>query len=175
MALRKKGIRETECLFRVIIPVSSLLTDLDKASIVSDFKNVVDTFVRPLLVYQEPTHTVIVSDPNFNPLVAFNQNNTQITNTPVINTISGRILYDKNQEWSYLRPYPGRGTAEGQIKVKDAVIRSVRMKVDVSGYNLIKTSKKVEIDGYLFDTESIARPHGLFGAEYYTFYFVRSL
>lgn len=155
--------------------MSSLINDSQKASLVSDFQGVVDTFVRPLVVYQEAQHIVIISDPNYNPLTATNQNNTQITNIPVYTTISGRILYDKGQEWSFVRPYPGRGTAEGQIKVKDDVIRSVRIKVDHSGYQLLRDSKKVQVDGHLFDNESVARPHGLFASNYYTFYFVRSL
>lgn len=155
--------------------MSSLLTDVQKSSLVADFNNVIDTFVRPLIVYQEATKTVIVSDPNFNPIEQWNPNNTEIVNTPVFSTISGRILYDKSQEWSFVRPYPGRGSSEGQIKVKDDVVRSMRLKVDRSGYFLIRDAKKVQVDGHLFDNESVARPHGLFGAETYTFYFVRSL
>ncbi len=155
--------------------MSSILSDAQKAALIGDFKNVIDTFVRPLVVYQEATRTVIISDPNFNPIEATNPNNTEVKNTPVYSTISGRILYDKSQEWSYVRPYPGRGVGEGQIKVKDDVVRSMRLKVDLTGYNLIKDSKKVQVDGHLFDNESVARPHGLFGAETYTFYFVRSM
>ncbi len=154
--------------------MSSLLSDSEKAELVTDFQNVVDTFVRPLLVYQEATHTVIISDPNYNPLEAYNQNNTDITNTPNYTTINGRVMYDKDQEWSFVKP-AGQSAGEGQIKVKDATKRSVRIKVDPFGYALLNTAKKIELDGNLFDLESIARPHGLFVPNYYTFYFVRSL
>lgn len=153
--------------------MSSLLSDSEKAVLVADFQGVVDTFVRPLIVYQEATHTVIISDPNYNPLEAYNQNNLDITNTPNYTTISGRVMYDKNQEWNFIKPYAGGDN--GQLKVKDATKQSVRIKVDPSGYALLNTAKKVELDGNLFDLDSIARPHGLFAADYYTFFFVRSL
>ncbi len=143
--------------------------------LVADFQGVVDTFLRPLIVYQEATHTVVISDPNYNPLTSYNQNNTNITNTPNFSTISGRILYDKQQEWAFVKPYAGQGGSNGQIKAKDQTTQSVRLKVDYSGYALLNTSKKTEIDGNLFDLESVARPHGLFATDYYTFYFVRSL
>lgn len=152
-----------------------MFTDAEKAGLVNDFQSVVATFLRPLTVYQEATKTVIVSNPNYNPYQSYNQNNTQVLNTPNSTVISGRILYDKNQEWSFVKPFMGRGADEGQLKVKDQVTRSCRLKVDYSGYMLLQNAKKVEIDGYLFDPESIPRPHGLFTPDYYTFYYVRSL
>jgi len=154
--------------------VSSLLSDTEKSAYAAAFQQNVDTWIRPLIVYQEPQKTIIVSDPNYNPYEAYNQNNTEIQNTPVFTTISGRIMYDKNQEWAYTRPYAGRGIEEGQIKLKNQSTRSVRLKVDISGFNLLQNAKKVEIDGQLFDFESLARPHGLFTPTYWTFYFVRS-
>lgn len=154
--------------------MSSLISDSDKTAYATAFQQNVDTWVRPLIVYQEPQKTVIISDPNYNPYEAYNQNNTEIQNTPIFTTISGRILYDKDQEWSFMRPYTNGGANEAQIKVKNQSVRSVRLKVDISGFNLLQTAKKVEIDGQLFDLESLARPHGLFTPNYFTFYFVRS-
>jgi hypothetical protein len=142
---------------------------------VADFQGVVDTFVRPLFVYQEATQIVVVTDPDYNPIDGYNQNNQNVTNLANYTLISGRVLYDKQQEWSFVRPYVGRGPNEGQLKIKDQTTRSVRIKVDATGYALLNTAKKVQVDGDLFDIESIARPHGLFATDYYTFYFVRSL
>lgn len=153
----------------------SYLTDAEKAALATDFNDVADTFLRAFTVYQEPQKTVIVTDPNWNPYQSFNQNATGIRNTPIPNVISGRILYDKSQEWSFVRPFAGRGVDEGQLKVKDQVTRSVRIKVDASGAALLTTSKQVEIDGNRFTLESVPRPHGLFSPNYYTLYFVRSM
>lgn len=154
----------------------SLLTDAEKNELRADFNEVVATFTRPLTVYQEPEKTVIVSDPNYNPYESFNQNDLDITNTPIANIIQGRILYDKNQEWSYVKMYGGQNAGEAAIKVKDSDnVRAVRVKVDPAGHALLSTAKKFEIDGLLFDKESEPRPHGLFGVDYYTYYFRRSL
>ena len=152
----------------------SLLTDAEKATIFSQFNSAMETFLRPLIVYQEPLKTVIISDPNYNPLEgAYNQNDSDVQNTPIYTTISGRILYDRNQEWSYIKPYAG--SDNGQLKVKDQTDRSIRIKVDYSGHSLLSTTKKIELDGYLFDLESQPRPHGPFGTGYWTYYFKRSL
>ena len=141
---------------------------------VSDFKNAIDTFVRPFTVYLEATRTIVQTDPNWNPF-SYNQNSTGVQYTPNPITVSGRILYDKNQEWNYARPYVGRGPNEGQLKQKDQTARSVRIKVDASGASVLNSTKKLNLDGFNFDLESIQRPHGLFSTETYTFYFVRSL
>lgn len=153
--------------------MSSLFTDSEKAALVNDFKQVVDTFLRPLKVYLEPTKIIVVSNPDYNPYDDASQNSTDIQNVPVEHTIQGRILYDKNQEWSFINP-KGSGGAE-QLKLKDQTVRAVRVKVDADGYAILKDGKKFEIDGFLFNLESLPRPHGLFGVDYYTFYFVRSL
>ena len=152
-----------------------MLSDSDKSDMVAGFQNVVDTFVRPLYVYQEATQVVVITDPNYNPIDGYNQNNQNVTNLANFTIISGRVLYDKQQEWAFVRPYVGRGPNEGQLKIKDQTTRSVRIKVDPTGYALLNTAKKVQVDGNLFDIESIARPHGLFAPNFYTFYFVRSL
>ena len=47
--------------------VGSIQSQSDKNSMLSDFQGVIDTFIRPLIVYLEATRTVIVSDPNYNP------------------------------------------------------------------------------------------------------------
>ncbi len=153
----------------------SYLTDAEKASLTADFAAAVDTWMRPLTIWQEPQKMVVISDVNYNPIEAYNQNNTEITNIPVFYSVSGRILWDKQQEWKYALPYTSRGKDEGQLKAKDQTTRACRLKVDQSGYNLLLTAKKVEIDGVLMDPESQPRPHGLFYPTFYTLYFVRSM
>lgn len=154
--------------------MSSLLSEAEKLAYAAAFQQNVDTWMRTLTVYQEPQKTIIVSNPDYNPYESYNQNSTDILNTPLPTTISGRILYDKSQEWKYVNPAAGGSANEGQIKLKNQATRSVRIKTDISGFNLLQTAKKVEIDGQLFDLESMARPHGLFTPTYFTFYFTRS-
>ncbi len=154
----------------------SLLSDADKAALTADFQSMaVDQWVRPLQIWQEAQQTVVVSNVNYTPLNAYNQNATQITNTPVVSTVSGRILWDKQQEWDYIKPYNGQGVDEAQLKVKDQVTRACRLKVDVSGYNLLLDAKLVQIDGVQMVPQSQPRPHGLFYPTHYTFYYVRNM
>lgn len=154
----------------------SSLSDADKASLTADFQSVgIDQWGRALQIYQEARHTVVVSNVNYTPLNAYNQNSTQITNTPTVSTVTGRILWDKQQEWDYVRPYTSRGTDEAQLKVKDQVTRACRVKVDPSGYNLLLNAKLLMIDGVQMIPQSQPRPHGLFWPTHYTFYFVRQM
>lgn len=141
---------------------------------VAGFQNAIDTSVRSFTIWQEATRTLINTSATFNPLL-YTANNTGILNTPNFNTISGRVLYDKQQEYAFARPYVGRGPNEGQVKIKDQTTRSVRIKVDATGYALMNTCKEVDIDGFAFVLESVPRPHGLFVPNQYTFYFVRKL
>lgn len=146
------------------------------ADMVAGFDNLVATFaIQPIYVYQEAQQTVVITDPNYNPLDGYNQNNLNVVNLANYSVISGRVLYDKQQEWGFVRPYVGRGPNEGQLKLKDQTTRSLRIKVDATGYVLLNTTKKVQCDGLAFDLESVARPHGLFLHNYWTFYFVRSM
>lgn len=150
--------------------MSSLLTAAEKAALVADLNQVVETFLQPLTVYQEGSRTVVNSNPNFNPIEDWQQNNTTVTSTPVFSTISGRILWDRQQEWKF-----SRTPIEAQFKAKDATRQAVRLKVDASGNALLKTAKEVQIDGVLLYPDSQPRPHGLFGTDYYTHYFSRAM
>lgn len=152
--------------------MSSLLTDAEKAAIVADYQGAIDTFVRALKVYQEPTKTVIISDPDYNPYTSNNQNNVDITNTPIENIISGSILWSKRQDLAFINPF---AADKAQIKVGDQVGPACRVKVGVDGYNLLASAKKVEIDGILMDPASEPRPHGLFGADRWSFYYQKAL
>lgn len=154
----------------------SLLTQAEKEALTADFDQyAASTWLNPLIVWQEPQRTIITEDLNYNPYTSYNQNSTTVPVTPVATTISGRILWDKQQEWKFMTPYNGRGANEGQIKTKDQTSRACRLKVDASGYTLLKDCKIVQIDGVQLVPESQPRPHGLFWATYYTFYFVRQM
>lgn len=147
----------------------SLLTDTQKIQLQDILQSGVRTFFRPLTVYQEATRTVLISDPNYNPYTAYNQNVTTVQNTPVYTIISGAVLWDKMQEIPFVHPSIGAA-----IKVKDQTSRAVRIKTDASGFSLLQNCKKIEIDGALCDRDTNPRPHGLFFPDRYTFYFVRS-
>lgn len=150
-----------------------LFTEQEKAGLDALFGEAMSTFLMPLTVYQEAQKTIIASDPNWNPLTAYNQNVTSpVEYTPVSTTISGRILWDKKQDWAFITPGgPHQGAA---MKLRDQTNQAVRLKVDFSGHSLLKTAKKVEIDGVMLDRITEPRPHGLFGTGYWTYFYERA-
>lgn len=147
----------------------SLLSDAEKAALSADLSAATATWMRPLTVWQEAHKTVISSDPNWNPYTAYNQNATEVLNTPVSTVISGAILWDRTQEYPFLKP-----EIAAQIKVKNSVERACRVKVDASGHAVLMHCKQVEIDGEHMMRDTKPRPHGLFGVDLYTYYFVRA-
>lgn len=150
--------------------MSSLISDSQKASLVADFSSLVDTFVRPLIAYKEAQKIVISTDPNFNRLNRFDQNQTKIQNAPVYQTINARIYYNKNIDNPYGDINGKTPSSQLKLRMPDG---AVRIKVDAAGFAYIGQTKRIELDGNLFEVASVERPHGLFGVEYYTYWLTR--
>lgn len=154
----------------------SIIPDSEKAAMAADFDAAASTWLRPLVVYAEAQTLVVSSDPNWNPLEAWNQNSASFKVTPVYTTVSGRILWSNEQDWKYTQPYSSRTAGnEAQLKVKDQTDQACRLKVDASGYALLVNAKQVNIDGRQLVPESQPRPHGLFWPTYWTFFFVPAM
>jgi hypothetical protein len=86
-------------------------------------------------------------------------------NTPVYKTFKARIFYNddiKKQYWS-------EQSVNTQIKL-EAVVGTVRLKIDAEAYEYIKDGRRFDVDGKRFVLDSSFRPHGLFDNKYYTLY-----
>jgi hypothetical protein len=143
--------------------MAGLLSDLDKSFLAGAFNSGMETFLRPLVIYQAPQKTIVSTNPDYNRFNAADQNNTSLPeNDPIRYVVSGRVRYASNQTDSFL----GFNNTEGQLKIKNPE-GSVRIKVDYSGYMLLKEAKQIELDGESFDPNAILRPHGLFNPYYY--------
>jgi hypothetical protein len=141
----------------------SLISDLDKDFLAGAFNSGMATFLRPLVVYQAPKYTIVSTNPDYNRFDNSNQNNTELPeNQPIRYVVSGRVKYNTNQTDDFLSFNKG----ESQQKLKNPE-GSVRIKVDYSGYMLLKDAKQIELDGQSFDPNAILRPHGLFNPKYY--------
>jgi hypothetical protein len=81
-----------------------------------------------------------------------------VAEVPQVYTVTGCILYENKQPWTYISP--GR---VGDLKLRESDGK-VRIKVEASGYALLKECKLVNLDGFNFQLNSNARPHGLLGA-----------
>jgi len=148
--------------------MASLLSTTDKAALVSAYENLVDTFKRPIVVYHEAEKTVVISDPNYNRLRKFSQNTRNPDNTPVSRTINARIYYASKQG----SPFNTFGQSpQNKAKIDDGM---VRIKIHADDFEFMSKAKKIELDGNLFDVDSVERPHGLFDTEYYTYWLKRS-
>jgi len=146
--------------------MSSYITDAIKAQYETVMQNMHDTFARPVLAYKDSRKVVISTNADYNYLY----NNVRgdatksIKNQVQFQTFEARILYEDKQREELVD-----GAANSSMKVQRPV-GEVRMKVDKTGYDYIKDSKRIEIDGALFYKATDVRRHGLFSPKFFTYY-----
>lgn len=150
--------------------MASLFTDDEKASFGALIVDVADTFERNIIVYKSPAKTIVFTAQGYSRFTANDQNNQfNAENTYQQFIIPARVLYAKQLKDELLTPYVGGALDEAQLKLLSPV-GSVRIKVGLSGYEVMKEVKELEFDGFRFTISSPERPHGLFTTQYYTFY-----
>ncbi len=146
--------------------MSSLLTDTQRASVEASLQNVFDTFKRPFTLYIDALTAVISTDPTYSRFGQHDQNVFNPPVTPQAYTLTGCIMYGEKQPYAYFSP-EGRTNPE-QLKLRDSQ-GTVRIKVDATGYELMKNCKIISLDGFQFNLNSNARPHGFPTPTRYTF------
>jgi|TARA_R110000824_G_scaffold182512_3_gene363443 hypothetical protein len=146
--------------------MASLLTSVQKAALQSAFDDVHDTFARDIYVFKEAKKIVISTDPNYNPIYDKNSSLSKtVTKEVQRKTFQARVMYNVDRA----EPYLSAPEIDSQLKLK-IPDGTVRIKIDQAGYNYVKGSKRIELDGRRFTIESDVRPHGLFEPTYYTFF-----
>lgn len=139
----------------------SLISAAEAASYQVALNDVFDTFARPFLLYLEAQTAVISTSMTYSRFGQHDQNAAinadNVAVTPQVYTVTGCILYNKNQPWMDISPGD-----DGQLKLKESD-GIVRIKVEEQGYQLLKDAKVVSLDGFNFQLNSNARPHGLLG------------
>ena len=122
------------------------------------------SYVRPFTLYLDEQTAVINTNPSFAGMFGDSSHNvTGPTSTPVTPQpylLSGCILYGNKQPWEYIEP-GSRGNWH-QDKVRES-FGIVRIKVDATGQALLSQANQVVLDGFTFNLDSNARPHGLVG------------
>lgn len=143
-----------------------LLSYSEKVSYDQALQNIFDTFSRPFLIYLEAQQATISTSLTFSRFGQHDQNAAinadNVAVTPQVYTITGCILYGNKQPWDYLGFSVAHGKEAQQDKLRDA-FGTVRIKVDASGYGLLKQAKLLNLDGFDFNAVSTPRPHGLVG------------
>jgi len=147
--------------------VASLISDSEKADMVLALEDVFDTFKRPLVVYLEPEKIIASTDPNFSRFGQRDQNVYQPKVNPIRHTIYAVVSYEKELKNPTSEPMRGEQSAQLKLRYADG---NVRIKLDKSGFNLMKGAKIIELDGQNFEVDSTPRVHGLFGTGRYTLF-----
>lgn len=145
----------------------SLLTDAQKSEYDAALYSLFEAFRRPMTLYLEASRATISTSPTYSrfgdhsQMAAITTDNPAVT--PLSYTISGCILYGNKQPWDYVGA-PG----PVQDKLRES-FGTLRLKVDPTGYALLKDAKQVVVDGFNFQLVSSPRPHGLVTPTRYTF------
>lgn len=146
----------------------SLITDAQRAIYDAALQNQFETFARPFLMYVEANVANISTSLTYSRFGQHDQNaaitedNTAVTSQ--VYTVTGCIYYANKQPWLEIAPDgDGFNRNAQQLKLRDSE-GVVRIKVDATGYALMQGVKLVNLDGFDFQLDSTARPHGLLGS-----------
>ncbi len=139
------------------------LSDTDRVVFNAALFGVFETFKREFTLYLDARTAVVNTTPNFAGMFGdASQNATGPGATPVapqLYVLSGCIKYGNGQPWEFIGPV---GNNDQQNKVRESE-GQVRIKVDRSGYALLKDCQQVVLDGFTFTLDTTPRPHGLVG------------
>ncbi len=125
---------------------------------------VFQTFMREFTMYLDARVAVINTTPSFAGMFGdASQNATGPGATPVtpqVYTLSGCIRYGNGQPWEFIEAGSRANYQQNKVRESEG---QVRIKVDRSGYALLKDAQQVVLDGFTFTLDSTPRPHGLVG------------
>lgn len=130
--------------------------------------SVFQTYMRGFHMYLDAGVAVVNTSPTFAGFFGdASQNQLNVVNTPQVFHLSGCILYGNKQPWEFIEPGSRGNYQQNKIRESEGV---VRLKVDPTGYALLKDAEQIIIDKFTFVIDSTPRPHGLIGdPNMYTF------
>ena len=128
--------------------------------------NQFDTFKRPLSIYVEAQTANVSTSLTYSRFGPHDQNTAiSVDNpavTPVSYIVSGCILYGNRQPWPFISPEGAQSRSAQELKLREAD-GVIRIKVEATGYALMKDCQIITVDGFQFQQTSTPRPHGLIG------------
>jgi len=141
----------------------SLLTDLEKNEIQACLDSVRDTFFRDIYVFiEKATESPNNIPSDFNPL--YGSNKQTLSHSTSRNqlervTIQAIVKYENFQDERVIdaQALMNLSASEGRV----------RLKVKKEGYEKLKISSRVEVDGGLYTLEGDAKHIGPFDSQYY--------
>jgi hypothetical protein len=147
--------------------MAGFLSENQKNNIKSIIDQIHDTFAREITVFKIGQRTVIASSPTYNAL--YRQQSVNTSTIEVSQTFQARIKYvDMGEEFLQNSRTGGSQSGAGQDKII-LPTGTVKIKVNLEGFNYVKEAKRVELDGRRFSIKSDGKPLGMFGPQYYEF------
>jgi hypothetical protein len=147
--------------------MAGFLSENQKNNIKSIIDQIHDTFSREITVFKIGKRTTIASSPTYN--AVYRQQSANSALTEVSQTFMARIKYVNMEEEFLNNSRAGNDKNNGG---QDKIILptgTVKIKVNLEGFNYIKEAKRVELDGRRFAIKSDGKPLGMFGPQYYEF------
>jgi len=143
--------------------MAGFLSENQKTNIKSIIDQIHDTFAREITVFKIGQRTVISSSANYNAL--YRQQSANTETTEVSQTFQARIKYVEMSE-TFLQESQSNSSGQDKIILPAG---TVKIKVNLEGYEYVREAKRVELDGRRFSIKSDGKPLGMFGPQYYEF------
>jgi len=141
--------------------MSGFLNENTKQNIRDVIDRIHDTFSRPIVAYKQGQKLTIFTSDGYSALYKKNPNIPKQELLQNSRTIYARIKYESFDQDNFYQQ-----SSQEKIIIPEGAIY---IKVNKEGYDWIRLSKTVELDGKTFGVKSPGKPEGMFGPQYYKF------
>ena len=144
--------------------MANLIPSSDKSKFDNVFNDIHDTVARDITIYKSENTAFVSTNSTYNALYSrvLNQKGNEKKVEPIV--VKARISYfngsSKEDDFN----------GDTGISVPGD---SIRIKIDETGYAVLKQSTDIEVDGELFDVVSDASKSGMFSVKYYQIFLKR--
>ena len=145
--------------------MADLISNSDKTAYEGVFDDIHDTFGRTIYIFKTQKKTFVATNNTYNALYSRIKDGESPDKEVEKVSVTARISYVNKQEYEL-----GSTVAQLGLPISGGL---VRIKIDVTGYSLLKSSTDIGIDGELFDVASDDSKAGLFTPKYHVIYLKR--
>lgn len=150
--------------------MTALITEAGKALINAAFNDLHDTFARDITIYKLEGKLLISSGLDANPIYGRIQDQKTSKPQTVAYTGRARIKYEGNQGANSGMIDGAGGKATDNAIGLATPAGMIRLKVDETAYNIIKSAQTIEVDGKPYEVVSDAARPGPFSPVFFTVY-----
>lgn len=145
--------------------MASLISATLKARATSAFQNLHDSFAREITAYQIAGSVSIATNSTYNSIYKKASQAPNQTLATISQTLNARIYYGEINE-NLFSPSNSSVGEQSKIRIPNG---SALLVVDADGYEFLKSSKRVQVDGKNFGLASDDTPMGMFDRVCYSF------